>query len=246
MNSENFRIIKGRLLECDLGVGLIPFDLEDVQRCGLQPLISPIIDAACLYGKLSSNILQEVIYGRIPPFKPAEVILHPSKKLIFCDQKKELLESRSSFLIGDSVKDGKGLGCIGNSASDGMVGILPFIIFVAPNLAIPEVEVRLESELILEGLQAVAGHPLSKALIEPEIVPPLHGHVVAEPMMRQLVGDHQRDDVEVILGRILIRQHVLLTEGDYTRILHGIRSELPYEDLIIFVEGIPQSEFFLE
>ena len=33
-------------------------------------------------------------------------------------------------------------------------------------------------------------HPRGKALVEPEVVPPLHGDQVAEPLVRELVGDH--------------------------------------------------------
>ena len=32
-------------------------------------------------------------------------------------------------------------------------------------------------------------HPGGKAFVEPEIVPPLHGHQVAEPLVRHLVRD---------------------------------------------------------
>jgi hypothetical protein len=125
-----------------------------------------------------------------------------------------------------------------------MVGVLPLVVLIPPDLAVPEVEVGLESELTLEGFQTVVRHPLRKALVEPEVVS-LHGHVVAEPMVGQLVGDHQRDDVKVVLGRIL-RQHVLLAEGNDARILHGKRSELSYEDLVVLAERIGQSEPILE
>ncbi len=33
-------------------------------------------------------------------------------------------------------------------------------------------------------------HPAGEALVEPEIVPPAHGDEVAEPLVRQLVGNH--------------------------------------------------------
>ena len=41
-----------------------------------------------------------------------------------------------------------------------------------------------------ERVHSVRLHPVGKALIEPELLPPLHGYQVPEPHVRQLVRDH--------------------------------------------------------
>ena len=35
-------------------------------------------------------------------------------------------------------------------------------------------------------------HPRGEALVEPQVVPPVHGHQVAEPLVGELVDDHLR------------------------------------------------------
>ena len=36
-------------------------------------------------------------------------------------------------------------------------------------------------------------HPRGEALVEPQVVPPVHGHQVAEPLVGELVDDHLRN-----------------------------------------------------
>ena len=44
-------------------------------------------------------------------------------------------------------------------------------------------------------------HPGSEPFVEPEIVPPRHGHEIAEPLVGDLVRDHF---VNALLGRELM------------------------------------------
>src|ERR1700722_13088615 len=47
--------------------------------------------------------------------------------------------------------------------------------------------------LRMHGGYGLVLHPVSKAFVEPGVVPPLHGHEVTEPLVSHLMGDHQRD-----------------------------------------------------
>lgn len=92
-------------------------------------------------------------------------------------------------------------------------------------------------------------HEAGEALVEPQLVPPLHRHQVAEPLVRQLVRDHlfRSDRIESLanqfesphLGRLL---HVLggrladvveqqyVAVGDEAPVLHGALRELRHRD----------------
>ncbi len=54
----------------------------------------------------------------------------------------------------------------------------------------------------MQGVGGIGLHPAGKPFVEPQIVPPLHGHQVAEPLVRHLVRDHQKDQLPVGVGRI--------------------------------------------
>lgn len=60
--------------------------------------------------------------------------------------------------------------------------------------------------------EAKVSDEISKALVEPEVVPPLHGDQVAEPVVRQLV-DHNAGEVEVVVLSRVVEEEPLLPEG---------------------------------
>ena len=114
--------------------------------------------------------------------------------------------------------------------------IVSLIILITAILSISEIEVRLKVEILLECFKAVAWHPLCERFVQPEIVPPGHRHVVAEPVMWQFMRHNQGGGVKVECGRI-IRQHSALVEGHDSCVLHREWTELSDEDLVVFVEG---------
>jgi hypothetical protein len=116
-----------------------------------------------------------------------------------------------------------------------MRGVISLIIRIAAILAIPEVEVGFKAKVVLQGLQTIAGHPLGEALVQPEVVPPHHGDVVSEPVVGELVGDHQTCDVVVVFGRVLWK-HSRLVEGHDSCVLHCECSEFSDKYLIVFVK----------
>ena len=71
-------------------------------------------------------------------------------------------------------------------------------------------------------LQRAVGHPRREGLVQPDVVPPRERHVVAEPLVRHLVGvDRGLDALE--LDRLLLRrsEQDRLGPRDEAGVLHG-------------------------
>ncbi len=65
------------------------------------------------------------------------------------------------------------------------------------------------------------GHPGGEAFVEPEVIPPLHGDHVAEPLVGHLVGDDRGDAFPVGDGGVLsVEEKVGLAIGDAAEVLH--------------------------
>ena len=84
-------------------------------------------------------------------------------------------------------------------------------------------------------------HVLRERLVEPEVVPPLHRHEVAEPHVRHLVADRVGARQQLVAGgRPAVE--VLVAEGDAARVLHRARVELGHEDLVVLPERVADAE----
>ena len=87
--------------------------------------------------------------------------------------------------------------------------------------------------------------PRRERLVEPKVVPPPHGHQVAEPHVRHLVQDG--------LGPTLVRsirdpaaEHVVLVVGDAGRVLHRTGVEVRHEELVVLGERVGEAEDIFE
>jgi hypothetical protein len=89
-------------------------------------------------------------------------------------------------------------------------------------------------------------HPARKALVEPQIVPPRHGHQVAEPLVRELVRHHERKAAALRDRRALIEQHQRVSEGDQAGVLHRAVEEVGYGHDVELVERVRRVEPALE
>ena len=117
---------------------------------------------------------------------------------------------------------------------------------VAPGLAQGvELNPRLFVELVTLAHRVVAG-VLSEGLVEPQVIPPLHRHEVAEPHVRHFVKDdkrapdiHRLRDLAAIDGEVFI-------EGDAASVLHRTRIELWHDNLVVLLKRIGGVEGLLE
>ena len=89
------------------------------------------------------------------------------------------------------------------------------------------------------------GGPLGERLVQPQVIPPAHGHQVTEPHVGQLMEDGVVPGLQLAGGDAGAEQ-VLVTEGDAARVLHGAEVELGHEDLVVGVERVGHPEGGLE
>src|SRR6266487_6922238 len=89
-------------------------------------------------------------------------------------------------------------------------------------------------------------HEGCEALVEPEIIPPLHSHQVSEPLMAHFVSDdlgHQLLDPNTA---VLVDEQGDLPERDRSPVFHRASRKLWHRDQVKFRKNILYSEIFLE
>ena len=73
----------------------------------------------------------------------------------------------------------------------------------------------------MDGVNGDVFHHVGKALVEPEIVPPLHRNQVTKPLVGQFVGDDGGDQLlHVKRGVVGVKQEVGFTVGYQPPVLH--------------------------
>ena len=81
--------------------------------------------------------------------------------------------------------------------------------------------------LRLPRFQRLAFHPGGKAFIQPDVIPPLHGDQVAEPLVRHLVRYHGANFLIGKVGSVLfVDQQQSAPEGNSGGILHRSRGKV--------------------
>lgn len=79
----------------------------------------------------------------------------------------------------------------------------------------------------VQVVHSVPSDPGSEAFVEPQLIPPVHGDQVAEPLVSKLVGDNVGDGVlESSIRSLLVKEDLSSTVGNETPVLHGAVSEL--------------------
>ena len=97
-----------------------------------------------------------------------------------------------------------------------MSTVISLVFLVAPGFSISEVHIggfKRGDERIIDFVKDEMCDKISKTLIEPEVVPPIHGDEIAEPMMRQFVHKGIGKIVVVILGGVGLK-HFFLVVGN--------------------------------
>ena len=106
---------------------------------------------------------------------------------------------------------------------------------------------RLHAPLGLPGGEWLVGRPGGKAFIQPEVVPPLHGDQVAEPLVREFVRDDRGHRLaHANRGRGFVDEQHALAEGDGAGILHGSGGEVGHADDVELAERISDPEVVVE
>ena len=113
-----------------------------------------------------------------------EVGADAATKRLLAQPRLEHAQEAAALLVGDAVERALGLALGGDRLVDRMgagAGVevhRPLTAFVG---------LERDPPLGMEALARLGRHPLGERLVEPEVVPPGHGHQVAEPLVRDLV-----------------------------------------------------------
>mmetsp|Transcript_59990 Transcript_59990/g.121809 ORF Transcript_59990/g.121809 Transcript_59990/m.121809 type:complete len:360 (+) Transcript_59990:447-1526(+) len=90
-----------------------------------------------------------------------------------------------------------------------------------PNVGLPDVPLR------KQAIRAKGLHPIGEALVQPKVIPPLHRHQVAKPLMRQFMRNDRTNPV-LLCGRhgAFIAKERDLPIGHQAPVFHGASREI--------------------
>ena len=220
-------------------VGLHAGD-QGVHPGGLEPALGPVGQVPPARGLELHHEVGELGVG---PRVLVEVPLEPGHELLLAHPRDQLLEHGGALGVGDAVEVHEHGLEVRDLGLDGVRGG-QLVLRVAPGL-LPGHE-RGPGVGVLRVLRArQGGHVLREGLVEPQVVPPAHGHQVPEPHVRELVEHSDGAALHESLGR-LGAEDVGLHERDRTRVLHGARVELGHEELVVLLERVGGVELGLE
>lgn len=155
---------------------------------------------------------------------------------LIANQVIQLFQNSSSFGVCYSVENWVCHSGVLNLACN-WVGGHTLVLIIAPVLSnthvAPWVWGLSGNVLVNEALAQIA-HEVSKAFIEPKIVPPLHGHQVAKPHVCQLMDNHMAHSWHLVWSWLLNSEDQLVTVGNYSWILHSSYGKLRTYYCVIF------------
>ena len=193
---------------------------QGVDAGGLQPEPAPLVQVAAA-GLLEFG--HEVAELGVLPGVLAEVLAHAGHELLRAHPGHELAQHRGALGVGDAVEvhlDVLEVVDLGEDRVRGGQLVLP----VGPGLLHGGERGPGVVELgVLHGGQV--GHVLGEGLVEPEVVPPAHGHEVAEPHVRELVQHGDGAAFHLGVGD-LAAEDVAFQDGDGPGVFHGAGVEL--------------------
>ena len=235
---------RGGLPDGEGRVGAVLGELElrrqRVDARGLQPLLRPRLQLAA-GGLLQRH--QQVLELGVREREVLEVAAQTLEERVEADPGDQLLEHRGALGVGDAVEvDLDRLEVV--VVRGDRVGAGQLVLAVGPVLAgVGEAGPGLGE---LGGVdRRVVARPLGERLVEPEVVPPPHGHEVAEPHVRHLVEDHL--GAELVERAVLAAaREVLVAEGHAPGVLHRAHVVLGHEQLVVLPERVGVAELLLE
>ena len=213
---------------------------QGVHASSLKPLSAPRTHVTA-GGALQLN--QQVIQNGVAPAVLIEVHLQSSHEVLLANPRDHLTQHRSALRVRNAVEVHLNIGKVTNLRHN-RVSRRQLILTVRPGL--------LRSGEGSPRLLGVAGvlrssqgrHELSERLVQPQVVPPLHGDQVTEPHVSQLVQNGDSAALTQSL-RNLRTEDVSLQVGHAASVLHRTGIELGHEQLIVLLERVRGLELLL-
>ena len=156
----------------------------------------------------------------------------------------ELLDHARALGVRDAVEVDLDRLDVGHLAVD-RVGRGELVLPVAPVLAHRQERRPRVGEPGRLGVAPVAG-PLGERLVQPQVVPPAHGHQVAEPHVGQLVQDRVGAVLVLVVGDLRAEDVVLLGVDDAAEVLHRAGVEVGHEELVVLGQRVAHAELLVE
>src|SRR5437764_3513994 len=100
--------------------------------------------------------------------------------------------------------------------------------------------------LRVEMRRAFAAHPRREPFVEPEIIPPGHGHQIAKPLVRHFVREYLVDNLFRFRRRVFrIKQKRRLVISDSAPVFHRAAETTRQSDLVEFRQWIRHAEIIV-
>ncbi|MCW0417187.1 hypothetical protein NB689_002941 [Xanthomonas sacchari] len=194
------------------------------------------LDILALAGRGGDGI-DQIVGSGVAEAVRADVVAHAAAEGILADELFEHAQHRGALAVGDAVEGGLDVAVAGDRLAD----------LARADQAVVVHRVMRGTDAVQVGAvlrpQAHGDlllHPGGEGLVEPQVIPPGHGHRVAGPLVRQLVrGDVERA-LDVVPRRMVVQQQQPVAEGDEPGVLHRAGGEVRRGHQIQLVERIAE------
>ena len=201
-----------------------------------QPLIRPVRQVAAR-GFLQRT--QQVRERSVAPGVCGEVCADAREEFLQPHVGRQLLQHARALGVGDAVEVRLHRLDIAR-VREHRVGGGQLVLRIRPCLLLA-VE-RHPCRVVLRRPRLAHGRrPGGEGFVQPQVVPPLHRHQVAEPHVRQLVQDRVRAAFVLVVAGCGA-EDVLVPDRHRTRVLHGTHVVFGAEDLVVLVERVADAE----
>ena len=246
MGPQGGVLLDRRLDDVEAGEVAVLVDIvvrtDGVDPWDAQPLLG---EGRQIASRRHLELMEEILELSVREGVLGEIRAHTGQELGLSNEGNQLLQGGGTFGVGDAVEvllDGVEI----DHVSGDRMGSRQLVLGVTPRLALVREGDPWVNAAVLLGdlLLAVMRRPLGEGLVEPEVVPPLHGDEIAEPHVSELV----KDGVVAVLvggrGDAGTEQQVV-TVGDAGGVLHGSGVEFRHEGLGVLAEWVRVAEFGL-
>jgi hypothetical protein len=195
-------------------------------------------------GAFLGQRLHQIGPGGIPVPVGLEVAADAVAELLLAEEALEHLQHLPALLVDDAVVEAEDVRLGPQHGDDG----------VHPGELLAEhrpVDLLLVDEVVAAVLEVGRGHlrlhEICERLVEPQVVPPGHGHQIAEPLVGKLVGDVDHHVLPLRRGGSgRVHQERRLAVGDQAGVLHRPGLEVRNRHVVQLLVGEGKPEPLLE